>query len=312
MTRRLFFISLAMAAAVWAAAGFTQTGAPAAKTSVTREEARPLTPEEIRALAARAIANQHRDDEAADAFEHIDHLFDRAGASDLRVSQNKTFRVVPTGTGTLKLLLKENDRPVSAQEYQRQLKIWAQILEVAIQPGDPRQKASLEKCRKRRKERADLVDAALDAYRFGWLGRETRNGRAVTKLSLDPNPQFQPRTRAADMLTHARATIWVDDESGQMMHAEADITRDISFGGGILGKVYRGGHFEMDQAEVALGIWLPTRYKYDFSGRKFLFVFEVHELTEISHYHRLGTPGEALTAARRELQTDPTSAAGDP
>ncbi len=194
------------------------------------QSCRPLTAEEIRALAERAIANQNRDDEAEADFEHIDHLMDRASATDAQATENKTFRVVPTGTGTLKLLLKENDRPVFAQEYQRQLKIWVQILEVAIHPDDPRQKASLEKWRRRRKEREDLVNSALEAYRFGWIGREMRNGRAVTVLSLDPNPQFQPRTRAADILTHARAVIWVDEETGQMMHAEADIIRDISFG----------------------------------------------------------------------------------
>ncbi len=312
MMQRFFLLTVAMAAAIGAATGFPQTAASTASPAVVRNDARPLTAEEIRALAERAIANQNRDDEAEADFEHIDHLMDRASATDAQATENKTFRVVPTGTGTLKLLLKENDRPVSAQEYQRQLKIWVQILEVAIHPDDPRQKASLEKWRRRRKEREDLVNSALEAYRFGWIGREMRNGRAVTVLSLDPNPQFQPRTRAADILTHARAVIWVDEETGQMMHAEADIIRDISFGGGILGKVYRGGHFEMDQAEVAPGIWLPTRYKYDFTGRKFFFSFELHELTEITHYHRIGSPSEALAAARRELQSNPSTAAGDP
>jgi hypothetical protein len=312
MMQRFFLLTVAMAAAIWAATGFPQMAAPTANPAVVRNDARPLTPEEIRALAARAIANQNRDDDAEADFEHIDHLMDRASATDAQATENKTFRVVPTGTGTLKLLLKENDRPVSAQEYQRQLRIWVQILEVAIHPDDPRQKASLEKWRRRRKEREDLVNSALEAYRFGWIGHEMKNGRAVTKLSLDPNPQFQPRTRAADILTHARAVIWVDDETGQMMHAEADIIRDISFGGGILGKVYRGGHFEMDQAEVAPGIWLPTRYKYDFTGRKFFFSFELHELTEITHYRRIGSASEALAAARRELQSNPATAAGDP
>ena len=296
----------------WAAPISTQLQTAPAGAPAARDETRPPSPEEIRAIAARVISSQHRDDDAHDAYEHFDHQIDHTGGSSSNDNETKTFRVVPTGTGTLKLLLKENGKPVSSQEYQRQLKIWAQILEVAVRPDDPRQKASLEKWRKKRKERIDLVDSALEAFHFGWLGRETRNGRAVTKLSLDPNPQFQPRTRAADILTHARAVIWVDDETGQMIHAEADIIRDISFGGGILGKVYHGGHFEMDQAEVAPGILLPTRYKYDFTGRKFLFGFELHELTEISHYHLLGTPNEALAAARRELQTNPSSAAGDP
>ena len=313
MLRRLIPILFAITVLAWTLPGLAQSSPKPAVSSAPRDEpSPPLSPQEIRALASRVISNQHRDDEASDAFEHIDLLFDRLGDAASAATETKMFRVVPTGTGTLKLLLKENGKPVQPQEYQRQLKIWAQILEVAVRPDDPRQKASLEKWRKKRKERADLVDSALDAFHFGWLGRETRNGRPVTKLSLEPNPQFQPRTRAADILTHARAVIWIDDETGQMMHAEADIIRDISFGGGILGKVYHGGHFEMDQAEAAPGVWLPTRYKYDFSGRKFLFGFELHELSQISRYRRLGTPSDALAAARRELQTNPSNAAGDP
>ncbi|MGH9705001.1 MAG: hypothetical protein ACRD4K_16625 [Candidatus Acidiferrales bacterium] len=313
MLRRLIPIAIAITVLAWTLPGLAQSGAKPAASSAPRDQASPpLSAQEIRALASRVISNQHRDDEASEAFEHTDQLFDRPGDAASAATETKMFRVVPTGSGTLKLLLKENGKPVSPLEYRRQLKIWTQVLEVAVQPDDPRQKASLEKWRKKRKERADLVDSALEAFHFGWLGREMRNGRHVTKLSLEPNPRFQPRTRAADILTHARAVIWIDDRSGQMMHAEADIIRDISFGGGILGKVYHGGHFEMDQAEAAPGVWLPTRYKYDFSGRKFLFGFELHELTEISRYRRLGTPRDALEVARRELQTNPSNAAGDP
>ena len=86
-----------------------------------------------------------------------------------------------------------------------------------------------------------------------------------------------------------------------MVRGEAHITRDISFGGGILGKLYRGGVFSMEQSEVAPGIWEPTRYQYDFGGRKFLFSFDEHQVVEASHYRRVGPPKEALTLVQNEL-----------
>jgi hypothetical protein len=86
-----------------------------------------------------------------------------------------------------------------------------------------------------------------------------------------------------------------------MVRGEAHIMRDISFGGGILGKVYRGGVFSMEQAEVAPGIWEPTRYQYDFGGRKFVFSFDEHEIVEASHYRRVGSPREALAVVQNEL-----------
>ena len=259
------------------------------------------TTEEVRALADRAINSQHQDDAAIEGYERFEHHIVRSSARD-HVSEDKTYRVVPTGTGTLKLLLKDDGKPVSQDEYFRQLQAWAQILERIRNPNDPRVKADFEKTRKRQKDRADLVDAARHAFHATWLGHETLNGRSYAKLLLEPNPDFHPSSRTADILTHARATIWIDEASGQLARGDAEIIRDISFGGGILGKVYRGGRFQMEQSEISPGVWLPRRYQYDFMGRKFLFGFEVHEYTEISRYRRLGSPSEALSVARDEIQ----------
>jgi hypothetical protein len=98
----------------------------------------------------------------------------------------------------------------------------------------------------------------------------------------------------------------VDEAAGQIVRVEAELFRDISFGGGVLGKIYRGSRMVFEQAEVAPGIWLPTRYEYNFAGRKFLFGFEVHETTEASHYRRIGPPAEALAIIRQEMSQSGT------
>ena len=86
-----------------------------------------------------------------------------------------------------------------------------------------------------------------------------------------------------------------------MGRLEAEMVRDFSFGGGLVGKAYRGGRFIIEQAEAAPDIWLPTRYEYDLDGRKFLFSFGVHERTQVSRYYRIGPPDQVLEAIRREL-----------
>jgi hypothetical protein len=95
--------------------------------------------------------------------------------------------------------------------------------------------------------------------------------------------------------------MWVDRETTQMVHGEARVMSDASFGGGILGKLYRGGVVSMEQAEVAPGIWLPTHYQYDYSGRRFLFYFEQHQSIDASRYRRVGPPSEALLLVQSEL-----------
>ena len=68
----------------------------------------------------------------------------------------------------------------------------------------------------------------------------------------------------------------------------------------------------MEQQEVAPGIWLPTRYQYDFTARKFLFTFEQHQYVEAQPVspHRAAQTGAGHGAERtgqRQIQSTETS-----
>jgi hypothetical protein len=261
----------------------------------------PPSEAEIAARAQRLVANQHRDDEALKQYERIERHADFTGEPNPRTIQDRTYRVVPTGSGTLKILLKDNGTPTDPNEYRRQLQAYEDLLELMLRPDDSRTKLAYEKFDKRNQQRAELVDSIVDTFAAKWLGRETKNGRPCDLFQLDPKPDFHPHSILQEALTHISAKIWVDRDVDELVRGEAHITRDISFGGGIIGKLYRGGVFSMDQGEVSPGIWEPIRYQYDFGGRKFLFSFADHQIVEASHYRRLGPPKEALTLVQNEL-----------
>jgi len=281
----------------------------AAAADVPRQDARPLSPDEIRALVDRAIANQHHNDEALAEFERREHRQARKDESDTLLSEDKTFRVVPTGTGTLRLLLEENGRPVSPELHRRQLRDLEQALRWALEPAEGKQKRRVEKFDKRSRERTEMVDALRDAFLFTWQGREASNGRALVRLLFEPNPAFKPHSRNTEMFRHARAVVWIDEAAAQLVRIEAEIASDISIGGGFLGKIYRGGRFVLEQSQVAEGVWFPVRYDYNFAGRKFFFGFELHEVTLASGYKRIGPPKDALAAVRHELSNAPPAPA---
>lgn len=262
---------------------------------------RPLSSEEICALVRRVIANQHRNDAALEQYERYERRQTRNNAEDTVPAEDKTFRVVPTGTGILRVQVEDSGRPIDAALYRQGLLGLEQTLVASLDANQPKMKQAVAKFEKRRRERAELVDAVGDAFRFSWLGRETRTGRTLVKLAVEPNPAFRPTSRNTSLLARVRATVWVDEAAAQLARTEAEIFRDISFGGGVVAKVYRGGRLVLEQTEVAPDVWLPTHYDYNFEGRKFLFGFEIHERTEASHYRRVGPPREALTALRREL-----------
>jgi hypothetical protein len=262
---------------------------------------RTPTDAEIAARAKVLLEHQHANDEALEQYERVEHHVDRTGGAAPRVLDDKTYRVVPTGSGTMKLLLKDGDRPVDPAEYRKQLVAWEELLELMLKPEDSRTKSAYAKWQKRKDERKELLDATGEAFRKTWDGQETCNGRVCDVYEVQPNPNFHPHSLVQDVLTRVTAKIWVDRDANQLVRGEAHVMRDISFGGGILGKLYRGGVFFMQQEEVAPGVWLPTRYQYDFTARKFLFTFEQHQYVEARQYRRVGPPKQALTMARTEL-----------
>jgi hypothetical protein len=254
-------------------------------------------------LVNRVAANQHRDDEALDLHERVERHAYRPGSGEKPPTEDKTWRVIPSGTGNVRVQLEDAGKSVDPALYRKQLQDAEKALENSTNPNLPQEKRDEAKHAKRKKERFDLVEAAKDAFVFKFLGREERNGRMLMKFSAEPNPDYKATSRETSFFAYAHGVAWVDESAEQVVRIEAEIMKDISVGGGIIGKVYRGGKFVLEQSEVAPGVWLPTLYQFDVDGRKFIFGFSVHETIVASRYRRIGPPPEALAALRRELSS---------
>ncbi|MGA8766807.1 MAG: hypothetical protein WB559_07300 [Candidatus Acidiferrales bacterium] len=272
----------------------------------TNAQTQPLSDDEIRARTKQLLANQHDDDDALELYERVERRINRTGGANPRTIDDKTYRVVPTGAGSQKILLHEEGKSTDSAVYARQMQVLKDLLTIMANPNDPKAKLAYAKYDKRMRDRAQFVDTASQAYLKKWIGRENRNGRDCDVVQLDPDPKFQPHSMFQDAFAHTTAKLWVDRQMTQIVHGEAHVTSDISFGAGILGKLYRGSVVSMDQAEIAPGIWLPTRYQYDYAGRKFLFTFDQHQIIEVGRYRRMGPPNEALQAVQNELSNGKT------
>lgn len=256
--------------------------------------------EQMAALLSRLVANQHHNDLAIEEFERVERVISHKDGENSENVSEHTDRILPSGTGIMRLPVKQGGSPVSPQAYRRELQGAISALELALHPND-RYRQDLVKFEKRRRDRAELVDAAGKAFRITWAGRETRGSRTLTKLLLSPDPAYKPSSSLTSIFEHVRATLWVDESAGQIVRTEAEITSDVNFVGGIVARIFHGGRFELEKSEVAQGIWLPTLIVFDMDGRRFLFGFGVHERTEITDYRRVGPPTEAIELLRAEL-----------
>lgn len=277
-----------------------QPGTSTGQTNESNRLSLEITNEQLQALGQRIVATQHKNDIARDQYERIEHHVVTAG-SERHLTEDKTYRVIPTGSGTMKITIRNGPAMADPAAYRQQLQDTIAVLQISVNPNDSRQKAAAAKAQKKSMERKDLVDAALRVFKAKLVGREMRGSQLIDILELDPDPTFQPHSLAEDALMHTRAKIWVQDATGQILHGDAEVVRDVSFGGGFLGKLYRGTHVSADNMEVGNDLFLPRRGQFDYSGRKFIFMFDTHESTEVSHYQLVGTSADVLAMLQREL-----------
>ena len=258
------------------------------------------TAEQIQSLIVRMIENQHRNDGAIEEYERVEHVVTLKDGENSEVVSDRTERVLSSGTGTMRLQTAESSPPVPPELHRRELQYAVGALDRFLHPNE-RMKQDVAKFERRRRDRAELIDAAAKAFRIIWAGRENRGSRTLAKLLLDPDPNYKPTSRLSATFEHVHGVLWVDETQAQMARLELEITSDIPFGGGIVGKVYHGGHIVMEHSEVAPGVWLPVHSTYDVDGRRFLLGFGIHERTDVSHYNHVGPPSQSIEILRSEL-----------
>ena len=263
------------------------------------------TPAELRNLLERVIATTHRSDAAEAEYARIEHWVERKHAVDAALSLDRVYCVYPTGTGTVKVVLAESGIQVTPEKYRDELRELEQDLVWALDPEEPRQQARVEKWKRRSADRFRAVEGFRAAYEVSWLGVETAENlagtRTLTKLLLDPKPGSASGSIATELLAASRLTLWVEAGSGAVVRLDAELVSDLRFGGGLLGKIDKGGRVHIEQMEIAPGIWLPRLTSQQVEGRKLFTHKESVRTVEARDYRRVGPPAELLPQLRREL-----------
>jgi hypothetical protein len=202
--------------------------------------------------------------------------------------------VVQTKDGDLKWPLSINGRPLTAKqehdvdEQTRRLTSDSNALQRSLkaQNDDAVQTQRLLKM---------LPEALI--FRFG-----ERRGDAV-QVHFTPNPHFRPATREAQVFQAMDGDLWVDSKQGRLMEVSGHLTREVKFGGGLLGHLNPGGKFEVKQTEVAPGHWELTLLNVDMKGKALFFkTISVEQKVRRSDFHQVSdelTVAEAANLLRK-------------
>jgi hypothetical protein len=210
------------------------------------------------ALVRDAIQNQLNDD----AHTHLFAWTQR----NYRGHSTQVEHLVETPQGIVGRVVLIDDKPLSPEQ---------------LRAEDERARRLLDPSNMRRKRREQLEDDARtrkmlsaipDAFDFVYLDNTTGpNGHTIARIKFTPRPDFNPPSRETAVFTGMQGEILVDESSRRLAKIDGTLFKDVNFGWGILGRLYKGGHFLVEQSQVTPSHWDATKMLLHFDGKALMF-----------------------------------------
>ncbi|HEY7789223.1 MAG TPA: hypothetical protein VIC33_01805 [Vicinamibacterales bacterium] len=252
MRNRVPLVALALfCASAWLAL------APGAAAS--RWQPAASAPCEAQALVRQTVANELS---AADADGHYMYRL-----TEKTPHGSSTEEVIETASWLVAREVEKNGHPLSADEQRKEDNQLRKLL------TDPDERKKLEDDAHDSEDRTRrIVQALPHAFIYQCAGTDTSDtGQPEIHLTFKPNPDYDPPSRDLKVLTGMEGNLLIDPTVKRLVRVEARLVRDVDFGWGIFGRLYRGGHFIVEQRAVGDARWAITTLDLHFDGRVFLF-----------------------------------------
>ncbi|HEV2386920.1 MAG TPA: hypothetical protein VGS20_06645 [Candidatus Acidoferrales bacterium] len=186
----------------------------------------------------------------------------RYRALETEGGKTELLDVLETREGTIQRLLAINHHPLTASQRRRED---ARLRRLAANPQ------AVVKASQNRHQDAEqgrkLMDLLPDAFVYEYDGSE---GDEI-RLRFQPNPNFRPPNREAQVFHHMEGTMWVDRRQKRLAAIEGRLTSEVKFGYGLLGHLNEGGTFYVKQQDEGAGHWEMTDLDVEMSGRALFF-----------------------------------------
>lgn len=211
---------------------------------IQSEEADPAV------LIQRASANEVAALQSSDYFRYMETLEWKWGA--------ETREVIETAQGRADRIVKFNHEPLSPDQASKQERRLQKLLRDrdAVRHEIEDQHAEV-------KRRISMMQAFPLAFTFTPEGEED----GLLKFSFRPNGSFSPKDRQTQVYRGMQGTVWVEPHQQRLVRIDGTLTRNVSFGWGIFGKLYKGGTYRIEQRQVEPGIWRISTLDLDLKIR---------------------------------------------
>jgi hypothetical protein len=170
----------------------------------------------------------------------------------------ETRSVIETPEGRADRIVLFRDEPLTPEQQEKQQHRLEKLLSDrdAIKGEIQDQKAETQR-------RIKMVQAFPLAFYFDFAGRE----KGLLHFAFRPNPEFSPQDRESQMYRGMEGSLWIDQAQERIVQIQGKLVKDVSFGWGILGRLSKGGIYEITQTQLTPGKWRITSLNVDMKGR---------------------------------------------
>ena len=169
---------------------------------------------------------------------------------------------VETKDGPVHRLLAINDAPLDSGQRGRETARLNQLVR------DPSQQLAVKKQYDTdERQLENLMRLLPNAFLYqydGWDG-------SCLRLNFRPDPAFVPPTMESKALQGMAGTILVDPEQKRLAHLSGHLVENVDFGFGILGRLAKGGTFDIERTQVSSSHWKTHLIDIHVNGRMLLF-----------------------------------------
>ena len=244
----------------------------------------PLDPND---LVRRAAANEIKANNS-----HVYFMFKDRNEEKGR---SNTKEVVQTPQGGLTRTLAINDQPLTPEQRAKD----DQKLQKFA--NDPEARRKKKESTKEDDERDALMLSSLpDAFLYTYAGEEPGPSGPVIHLTFRPNPKFNPPNHETMVYLGMQGDMLIDAKAVRIAKIDGTLFKDVNFGWGILGRLYKGGKFLIEQKDVGNDHWETVRQVLQFNGRILMIKSLTISSTETTYDFR-PVPANITTAQALEL-----------
>ena len=219
---------------------------------------RPSEKEILSRALERALANDRRRSEQAYSFRHL-RISEKLNkqAHPTRV-ERRLYQVVPVGNVGYERLLEKDGKPLNKKEQEaerRNEQKFRRRIERAGDGGSPDE------------NEIRFNRSLVDRYHFRVEGTEELHGREVYRLTFEPKSRKLPVRRRIDRaLNNSHGSVWLDQESYEIVRVEFELIRPTRIWRGVLGSISRVDGM-LDRKEGRDGVWFPSYFRLYLKGR---------------------------------------------